>query len=224
MRCPVLGRGPHAFRPRGTGGDRPEDSPFSFLGAGRLAVPDLKGMKTLLLVLLTAVVAACSTASPRVTPATTSADLSGMNLSGRWTGEWRGFGLLMAPREDAVTLDLLQVGDVARGRFVLDGAAAAESVPVDVRYAGLRGIPVQAKISGDKVTLRHEAGGDLFTADLKLAGDGAHLYGLVRGSHPSVALVLTREPERRPAPPQAAMAPAAPPVRQAEALGQVEPA
>jgi peptidoglycan-associated lipoprotein len=183
---------------------------------------DLKRMKTLLLVLLTTVVAACSTAGPRVTPAKATSDLSGMDLSGRWTGDWRGFGLLMAPRQDGVTLDLVQIGDVAYGRFALDGTAAAESVPVDVRYAGLWGIPVQAKISDDKVTLRHEAGGHLFTADLKLAGDGEHLYGLVRGSHPSVALVLTRA--RAPLPPQAAMAPPAPTLRQAEALGKVEPA
>jgi peptidoglycan-associated lipoprotein len=147
-----------------------------------------------------------------------------MDLSGRWTGKWAGTGLLMAPREDAVTLDLAQSGDVAYGRFVLEGTAAAESVPQNIRNAGLWGIRVRAKVSGDKVTLRHEAGGHLFTADLKVAGDGEHLYGLVRGGHPRVALILTRAPEGVTPPPQAAMAPSAPALRQDGTLGKVEPA
>jgi peptidoglycan-associated lipoprotein len=188
-------------------------------------MPDLKRMKNLLLILLTTVIAACSTARPAVAPVAAT-DLSGMDLSGRWTGTWRGFGLLMAPREDAVTLELAQSGDVAYGRFALEGTAAAESVPIEIRNGGLWGVRVRAKISGDKVTLRHDAGGHLFTADLKLTADGEHLYGLVRGGHPKVALVLTRAPEgaTTPPPPQAAMATPAPAPRQGETLGKVEPA
>jgi peptidoglycan-associated lipoprotein len=181
-------------------------------------------MKNLLLILLTTVLAACSTARPTVTPATATSDLSSIDLSGRWTGTWTGTGLLMSFREDAVTLHLIQTGDVGHGRFVLEGTAAAESVPIDVRYAGLWGIRVHAKISGDKVTLRHEGGGHLFTADLKLAGDGEHLYGVVRGGHPRVALVLRRAPEGATTPPQAAMATPPPALRQAETLAKVEPA
>jgi peptidoglycan-associated lipoprotein len=123
-------------------------------------------------------------------------------------------GLLMAPREDAVTLELVQAGDLAFGRFALEGTGAAESVPISIRNAGLWGIRVRAKIKGEKVTLRHDAGGHLFTADLKLSDDGEHLYGLVRGDHhPRVALVLTRAPDAI-TPPQAAMA----------TPGKVEPA
>lgn len=180
-------------------------------------------MKNLLLILLTIVVAACSTASPKAksgtTPGAETASSAGTaaaaetasrsersspeDLSGRWTGKWTGTGLLASPREDAVILDLVQTGKAGYGRLVIDGATAAESVPVDIRYAGLWGIRVHARISGNKVTLRHEAGGHLFTADLKVAPDGRHLYGLVRGGHPQVTLVLTRE--GAPAP-QAAMA------------------
>ena len=163
-------------------------------------------MRNLVLVLLTTVLAACSTARPAVTSATASSERSGTDLSGRWTGKWTGTGLLAAYREDAVTLQLVQTGDVAYGRLVLDGATAAESVPVEVRNAGLWGIGVRAKISRDKVTLRHEAGGHLFTADLKLAADGEYMYGLVRGPHPKVTLVVTRAPEAALPPPQAAMA------------------
>ena len=172
--------------------------------------------------------AACSTANPtRFNP-----EVAGSGLSGRWIGTWTGTGLLMAPREDAVTLELVQTGDnEAYGRFVLEGATAAESVPIDVRNAGLWGIRVRARISGDKVTLRHDAGGHLFTADLRLTGDGEYMYGVLRGSHPKVALVLSRPPEGPTTPPQAAMAPRPPAFRQAETpppktepLAKIEPA
>ena len=181
-------------------------------------------MRSLFLVLLTMVMAACSTARPTVTPDKASSESSGTDLSGRWTGKWRGTGLLLAPREDAVTLDLVQIGDVAHGRFVLEGATAAESVPIDIRNAGLWGIRVRANISREKVTLRHEAGGHLFTADLKLTGDGEHMYGLVRGGPPKVGLVLTRAPEAAPPPPQTAMATPVPALRQAETPPKAEPA
>jgi peptidoglycan-associated lipoprotein len=166
-------------------------------------------MKNLLLALLTTVLAACSTAHPALTPAASTSDLSRTDLSGRWTGSWRGFGLLMAPREDAVTLEIVQSGDFADGRFALEGTAAAESVPMNIRNAGLWGIRVRGTVSGDKVTLRHQGGGHLFTADLKLSEDGEHLYGVVRGAHPRIAIVLTRAPEGG-TPPQAAMTTPAP--------------
>src|SRR5688500_8322639 len=137
-------------------------------------------MKNLLLVLLTGVVALSSTAHPTMVTAAHAGE-SGIDLSGRWTGTWTGTGLLMSPREDTVILHLVQSGNAAHGRFALEGATAAESVPIDIRNAGLWGIRVRAKVSGDRVTLRHEAGGHLFTADLKLAGDGEHLYGVIRG-------------------------------------------
>ena len=163
-------------------------------------------MTNLILVALMVLLAACSTAHPTMTPPGQASESNVDDLSGRWTGTWTGAGLLLAYREDGITLDLVQRGDVAVGRIVVDGAGAAESVPVDVRWAGLGGVKVRADISGDKVTLRHHEGGHLFTADLKRTPDGAHLYGTVRGSQPRVAFVLSRVTESAPAPPQAAMA------------------
>jgi peptidoglycan-associated lipoprotein len=178
-------------------------------------------MRNLLLVLLTIVVMACTMAGPTVMPAAANSDASGADLSGRWTGKWAGTGLLMSPREDAVTLDLVHNGDLAYGRFVLEGTAAAESVPTSIRNAGLWGIRVRANVKRDKVTLRHEAGGHLFTADLKIAADGEHMYGLVRGGSPKVALVLTRAPEGA-APPQTATP--GPVFRESEPPAKIEPA
>jgi peptidoglycan-associated lipoprotein len=182
-------------------------------------------MKNLLLVLLTGVVAVASTAHPTMVTAAHAGE-SGIDLSGRWTGTWTGTGLLMSPREDTVILHLVQSGNAAHGRFALEGATAAESVPIDIRNAGLWGIRVRAKISGDKVTLRHDAGGHLFTADLKLTSDGEYLYGVVRGRHPRVALVLTRAGEGATPPPspQTALAPPTPALPPAEVPPAVEPA
>ena len=180
-------------------------------------------MRNLFGVLLTVVVAVCSAAHPA------QAGSDGRDLSGRWIGTWTGTGLLMSPREDTVTLHLVQNGKGGHGRFVLDGATAAESVPIELRNAGLWGVRVRAKISGDKVTLRHDAGGHLFTADLKVAGNGEYLYGVVRGTSPRVALVLTRATDGVPTGPHVAMAPPAPvtPVPalpQAETPSKIEPA
>jgi peptidoglycan-associated lipoprotein len=183
-------------------------------------------MKKLLLILLTVVMAACSSARPKATPVAAAPEQpsGAMDLTGRWTGTWTGTGLLMAPREDSVTLELLQTGKVGFGRLVLDGATAAESVPQEIRNAGLWGIRVHAKMSGNKVTIRHEAGGHLFAADLKLAADGEHLYGLVRGDGPRVGLMLTRKPDAMPAP-QTAMVtpPPAPPKMETPTVEEPKP-
>jgi peptidoglycan-associated lipoprotein len=144
-----------------------------------------------------------------------------MDLTGRWSGQWTGTGLLNAPREDAVTVDLVQRGDLGYGRLVFEGANAAESVPKEVRYAGLWGIRVVAEISRGAVTLRHETSGHLFIADLKVAGDGEHMYGLVRGSSPAVGLMLTRVPQVPGTPPQAAMAVPTPAERPATPIAMV---
>ena len=161
-------------------------------------------MRGIVLVLLAAMLAACSSARPATTVDKATPSRASNDISGRWIGSWRGTGLFMAPREDSVKVELVQYGDIADGRFVLEGANAAESVPVDIRYAGLWGVRVRARVSRDKVTLRHAAGGHLFTADLKLSPDGQHMYGLIRGDHPKVALLLSREDATVPPPPQAA--------------------
>src|SRR6476660_4856098 len=98
--------------------------PSHFSGSGGRSCQTREHMrKHLLLVLLTAVLTACSLAHLGATLASAGSEPAA-DLSGRWTGRWTGTGLLMSPREDDITLDLVQVGDVAYGRFVIDGATA----------------------------------------------------------------------------------------------------
>ena len=173
-------------------------------------------MRVLLIALMLPLAAACSTMSPARPPSADIAESSGADIGGRWRGHWTGTGLFHSVRDDTLTLDLVQRGDMGHGRMVLDGTGAAESVPEDIRRAGLWGTRVFAKVSGDRVTLRHHVDGRLFTADLTVSENGDHMSGFVRGPRPHVGLILTREQPGTPAPDapavpqQAAMAPPAP--------------
>jgi peptidoglycan-associated lipoprotein len=170
-------------------------------------------MRVLLSILVLPLVVACSTMKPVPTPSTSVAETAGPDISGRWIGHWTGAGLFDSYREDDVTVDLVQQGDAASGRLVLQGTTAAESVPAVIRRGGQWGNQVFARVKPGTVTLRHYLDGRLFTVDLKMAEDGEHMAGLVRGAHPKIGLMLTRAP-RKPASespaPQAASAPAPP--------------
>lgn len=169
-------------------------------------------MRSLVLILMLPLVAACSTMSAAPSPSAAVAEPSGADIGGRWQGHWTGSGLFNAFREDDVTVDLVQQGDAAFGRMVMQGTIAAESVPETIRLSGAWGNQVLARVSPGTVTLRHYLDGRLLTIDLKLAEDGEHMAGFVRGAYPKVGLVLSRAPRNvareTPAPQAAAAAPA----------------
>jgi len=156
-------------------------------------------MRVLLVLAMVPLLVACSTAAPTSLAA---APPTGTDVSGRWSGSWIGTGLFNAPRQENLTLDLAQQGDIGYGRMVLDGAVAAESVPWEVRQQGLGGIRVFAAVSGSKVQLTHELDDRLFTADLIIVGD--QMVGEVKGR--KVRLLLARQSGQQNAAPQAAQA------------------
>jgi peptidoglycan-associated lipoprotein len=147
-------------------------------------------MRALVVLALIPLLTACSTAMP----SHSLGDGAGADIAGRWIGSWSGTGLFNSPREDNLTVDLAQKGDIGYGRFLLDGSIAAESVPQEIRMQGMNGIRVFARVSGSNVRLTHELGGKLFTADLVVDGD--RMVGDVRDSTPGVLLVLHRQPRR----------------------------
>jgi peptidoglycan-associated lipoprotein len=124
------------------------------------------------------------------------------DISGRWSGSWVGPGLFHAMRQENLVLDLTQKGNAGYGRMVLDGTAAAESVPWQVRQQGLGGIRVFAEVSGQKIKLTHEEDDRIFTANLVLEGD--QMTGDVKGRR--VRLILARQSPPQSATPQAAKA------------------
>jgi peptidoglycan-associated lipoprotein len=173
-------------------------------------------MRVLLSILIFPLVVACSTMSPSPapSPSTSVAETAATDIGGRWIGHWTGAGLFGSYREDDVTVDLVQRGDAAVGRLVLQGTTAAESVPTVIRRGGQWGNQVVARVEPGTVTLRHYLDGRLFTVDLKLSEDGQRMAGWVRDAHPRVGLALSRAPHKvareapAPAPPAATPPPA----------------
>ena len=143
-----------------------------------------------MLTVLTAAPAALASDST-VTASESAAAPEWSDLSGRWTGVWVGTGLFNSGRRDRATLELTQVGTVGRGRLVLEGAIAAESVPWEVRRAGMVGTAVAVSQRGSHLIMRHELGGRLLTIDFELRGD--RLVGRVRDTNPPVLIELQRE-------------------------------
>ena len=149
--------------------------------------------------------APAATAMPApVNPTPPSPSVPGTDISGKWVGSWVGSGLFNAPRQENLTLEIVQKGDNGYGRIVLDNATAAESVPWQIRMQGLGGIRVFAEIDGSKVKLVHEQDDRLFTANMVVMGD--QMIGEVKGR--KVRLLLARQARSnapaRDVPPQAA--------------------
>jgi peptidoglycan-associated lipoprotein len=124
------------------------------------------------------------------------------DISGHWSGSWVGAGLFQAVRQESLTMDITQRGNAGYGKLVLDGTAAAESVPWEVRQQGLGGIRVFATVSGSKVKLVHEVDDRIFTADMRLEGD--QMMGQINGRR--VRLVMARQTPAPLSPPQSAKA------------------
>src|SRR5262249_2173081 len=90
---------------------------------------------------------------------------AGSNIAGKWTGSWVGTGLFNAPRQENLSLELVQKGDYGYGRLVIDGATAAESVPWAVRQQGLGGIRVFASVNASNVPPTHHLAHPVLHAD-----------------------------------------------------------
>jgi peptidoglycan-associated lipoprotein len=153
------------------------------------------GMRALVAVLVAGLVAGCVTVTPRPQPS--------VDVTGRWEGLWLGSGAALIPREQDTTLDLVQAGATGTGRLTMDAALAAHSVPDVARDSGLTGMRVLFDVSGNRVRLWHELGGDYFEAELVVLGD--RMVGHAFRTDPPVRFDLTRRK------PQVAAAPVAAP-------------
>jgi peptidoglycan-associated lipoprotein len=168
--------------------------------------------------------APAATAMPApVNPPPLSPSVPGTDISGKWVGSWVGSGLFNAPRQENLTLEIVQKGDSGYGRMVLDNATAAESVPWQIRMQGLGGIRVFAEIDGSKVKLVHEQDDRLFTANMVVMGD--QMIGEVKGR--KVRLLLARQARSnapaRDVPPQAAQLTPPPVVASQPVVSQLPP-
>jgi peptidoglycan-associated lipoprotein len=126
-----------------------------------------------------------------------------IDVGGRWTGVWLGSGAGLVPREDETTLDLVQAGAGGGGRFTMQGALSAHSVPDAARDSGLTGMRVLFDVSGNLVRIWHELGSDYFDAEMVVIGD--RMVGYAIGADPPVRFELVRQR------PRVASAPVVPP-------------
>ncbi len=143
------------------------------------------------------------------------------DISGKWSGSWRGYDVMGVVRNEDATADLRQQGSRGTGRFVLHTTGVAAGMPIEVRNAGLTGLPVQFEVSGSRVAMRHELGSRLFAADFEVEGD--RMLGRVRGAEPEVRIVLTRVRPSVAAAPGGSVATAPPGSIAAAAPGSVAP-
>jgi peptidoglycan-associated lipoprotein len=151
---------------------------------------------------LALVLVGCATAVPR--------EPASVDLTGRWSGSWEGYGILDIPREESVTAEFTQEGGRGYGRLSLEGTMAAETVPMSLRRAGLTGAPVLFDVSGNHVIVRHELGENLLRAEFTVTGQ--RMVGRLLDTALPVRIVLERErPQTAAAPVAAAPAPVTPP-------------
>jgi peptidoglycan-associated lipoprotein len=160
----------------------------------RLAVGLLWGQAMRLVAIgsLVAVLAGCAASTTRT---------ASVDVAGRWTGTWLGYGVATVPRDEEVTLDLVQSGMAGTGRMLMQSTLAADHVPDSVRDSGMAGVRIVFDVSGTRVRLVHELGPLLFEAHLMLADD--RMVGHVLRTDPTIRLDLSREK------PSAASAPVA---------------
>ncbi len=130
------------------------------------------------------VTAGCSMAGPHAPAAA--------DLSGEWTGLWRGYGIDQIRREAPITAQLHQKGNSGSGLLILNDTGAVSALPLAVRQPGMVGVRVVFDVSGSHVVMAHELGSQFFLADFTIQGD--RLVGHIPGSVPDVQMVLLRVP------------------------------
>lgn len=157
-----------------------------------------------------------------------------VDVAGRWTGTWSGYGVAVVPRAEEVTLDLVQAGTLGKGWLLMDGTLAADSVPDSVRDSGMTGIRIVFDVSGGQLRLRHELGSELFEAEMVVLGDrmvGRVLrtdlpvrFDLMRERPESVSVpVALAPPAAAPPPPAAVGVPSGPPTAEAPQAPEPSP-
>jgi peptidoglycan-associated lipoprotein len=134
--------------------------------------------RPILLLALSLLVAGCA-AKPSV------------DVTGRWVGTWSGYGVTDVPRDEGVTLDLVQGGSVGEGRLIMDGTTAAVSVPTSIRDANMTGIRVVFDVSANRLRMQHELGAELFVAEMVVSGD--RMLGRALDTDPVFHFDLTRQ-------------------------------
>jgi peptidoglycan-associated lipoprotein len=156
-----------------------------------------------------------------------------VDVTGRWVGTWTGYGIADIARDENVTLDLAQGRAGGEGRMIMEGTAAADSIPVAIRDANMTGVRVVFDVSANLLRMQHELGPQLFAAEMVVRGDrmlGRALntnpvvhFDLTRERQPVASVIVTSAPPPLPPPPPPPAAPEPPRVEAPPPPPQPEP-
>src|SRR5437870_12436757 len=67
-----------------------------------------------------------------------------IDISGKWSGTWRGYDVMGLPCSEDATADLRQHGSHGTGRFVLHTTGVAAGMPVGLNDRGLSSLPARS--------------------------------------------------------------------------------
>ena len=135
--------------------------------------------RSIVLIALPLLLAGCAAANPSV------------DVTGRWIGTWSGYGIGDVPRDEPMTLDLVQGGRIGEGHLIMNGTLAAESIPLIIRDSNMSGVRVVFDVSANRIRMEHELGPQLFAAEMVVRGD--HMLGRALGTFPDLHFELNRE-------------------------------
>jgi peptidoglycan-associated lipoprotein len=145
-----------------------------------------------------------------------------VDISGKWTGTWSGYGINHISRQEPAMAQFAQDGPTGHGRLTLENTAASESVPRVLRLPGLTGAPVRLTVAGSEVMMVHEVDDSTFTVFMTVDGD--RMTGTLEAAEPPVQLVLERVKPPAPPAPKAMAPPPPPPTPAPPAVVEAPPA
>jgi hypothetical protein len=113
-----------------------------------------------------------------------------VDLSGRWTGTWKGLGLFDSLRQGAIDATLTQRDHIGVAHLLLDNTIAA-GVPWVIRQEGTRGVRLVYRVSGNDALMRHVENPAELTAAFTLVND--RLIGTLPNAESPVVITLMRQ-------------------------------
>jgi hypothetical protein len=113
-----------------------------------------------------------------------------VDLSGRWTGTWKGLGLFDSLRQGTIDATLVQQNHIGVAHLHMDNTIAA-GVPWVIREEGSLGVRLVYRVAGNDAVMRDPAHPAEMTAAFTLVND--RLIGTLPSAESPVVITLVRQ-------------------------------
>jgi hypothetical protein len=113
-----------------------------------------------------------------------------VDLSGRWTGTWKGLGLFDSLRQGTIDVTLVQRDHIGVAHLHMDNTIAA-GVPWVIREEGSLGVRLVYRVAGNDAVMRDPAHPAEMTAAFTLVND--RLIGTLPSAESPVVITLVRQ-------------------------------